>query len=286
MENVLSLVILAAGSSTRYGLIKQTELFGPDRRTIAEYNLLYAISCGINRVVFVIKEQTANIFHKRLSMILPENCEFSLAYQPTEPDLNKFCNRTKPWGTGHALLAAKRAVQGNFGVMNADDLYGEDAIKNLVTFLKSADKSGSTFCAVGYRLAETLSANGTVSRGLMDIQDNRLRCITEHRNIQVHNSEITDENKNILDKNTLVSMNLWGFTPKIFQILENQWQKFKKNINDPVNDEFYLPYAINSAIENKICEVQILPTSSKWHGITYQNDREMLENWLKNKKIV
>ncbi len=286
MDSNLSLVILAAGSSTRYGLLKQTELFGNARLTIAEYNLLDAISCGVNHVVFVIKEQIADIFHKRLTQILPKNCTFSLVYQRSETTLNKFYHRTKLWGTGHAILSAKRCVKENFVVMNADDLYGDDAINTLIKTLKKIDKNSNIFSAVGYRLTDTLSDHGTVSRGIMNIINRKLNSITEHHGIQRINTKIIDTNNTILPDDTLVSMNLWGFTTQIFSILEDEWQNFIKNIQDSVNDEFYLPHAINNAIKNTRCTVEVLSTTSKWHGITYHNDRNILDNWLKNKKIV
>lgn len=281
MSDNLSVVVLAAGSSTRYGMLKQTELFGNERLTIAEHNLLDAISYGVNEVVFVIKEQIADIFHKRLSMVLPSSCRFSLTYQSTEPKLTKFCNRIKPWGTAHAVLSAKHSVHGNFAVMNADDLYGKNAIETLITFLKNADTTQNDFCCVGYRLDDTLSENGTVSRGVITEHEDRLQHITEHCGVQKVDNIIIDEHRNVLPGDSLVSMNLWGFTPKIFPILESGWQKFKETLNDPVSDEFYLPHAVNDAIFSKNCTVRVVQTTSKWHGITYPGDRKILENWLK-----
>ncbi len=285
MNTQLSLVVLAAGSSSRYGLLKQTELFGDDKLTIAEYNILDAIKHGIHNVVFVIQEQTADIFHRRLSHILPNKCTFSLIYQDPEHKLCKFCKRIKLWGTGHAVLSAMHCLKGNFLVMNADDLYGENAIKAAISFLKKVDPKESCFSAIGYKLSDTLSNNGTVSRGIMHISNEHLNRIVEHKGIfKNENEETVDESGNIFPKNTLVSMNLWGFTPEVFHILKEEWQKFMKNISDPFNEEFYLPVAITNAISEKKCTVKILPTTSIWHGITYQSDRKALDDWLKNKK--
>ncbi|MDE6432357.1 MAG: hypothetical protein K2L13_03105 [Opitutales bacterium] len=284
MDAPLSLVVLAAGNGTRYGALKQIELFGPDKFTISEYNVLEAISCGIDEVVFIVKEQVADIFHKRLSAILPANCKFSLVYQSSDPILDKFSNRAKPWGTGHAVLSAKYCVRGNFAVMNADDLYGANAIKALVNSIKTLDKAGNTFSAIGYHLANTLSEHGPVSRGIMTVTDNQLIRISEHNRIRRLNENIVDETGNILPKDTPTSMNLWGFTPQIFKILETEWQKFKSNISDPVNDEFYLPHAVNNAISEGRCKVNVLLTTDKWHGITYHEDRKTLDFWLENQK--
>ncbi len=285
MSTQLSLVVLAAGSSSRYGLLKQTELFGDAKLTIAEYNILDAIKNGVNNIIFVIQEQTADIFHRRLSHILPDESTFSLIYQDPEHKLCKFCKRTKLWGTGHAVLSAMHCLKGNFLVMNADDLYGENAIKTAISFLKEVDPKESCFSAIGYKLSDTLSNNGTVSRGIIYTTGEHLNKIVEYKGISRNdNEEIVDESGNIFPKNTLVSMNLWGFTPEIFHILKEEWQKFTKNISDPLNEEFYLPVAITNAISKKKCTVQILPTTSIWHGITYQNDRKTLEKWLKIKK--
>lgn len=284
MNDRLSLVVLAAGNSSRYGSPKQIETFGKYRLTIAEYNLLDALSIGINNVIFVVKEQMADIFYKRLSQLLPKECTFSLAYQRDESKLCKYCNRTKPWGTGHAVLSTKHIINENFGVINADDLYGKDAISQLIDFLKQTNPEKNIFSAVGYKLVDTLSTNGPVSRGIITFNDkNKLTKIIEHNGIYKNCSgEIVDSEGNIFQNDNLVSVNLWGFTTKIFEILEKKWQAFAKNLKDPINSEFYLPNAINEAATNKECEVKVLQTSSRWHGITYQNDRNEIDNLLKN----
>jgi UTP-glucose-1-phosphate uridylyltransferase len=272
---------MAAGTSSRYGALKQLETFGKRNLTIAEYNVLDAISVGFTNFVFIVQEQMADTFHRRLTNLLPNNCTFSLIYQCSEKELHEYCNRTKPWGTGHALLSAKAAVPGNFGLTNADDLYGKDAIDKLANFLKTADANSPIFANVGYRIGDTLSENSTVSRGIMSISsDGNLANITEYKNIS-RNSEIHSENGAKFDHDTLVSMNLWGFTTKIFAILDEQWAEFTKNISDPSVDEFYLPFAVDRAMRDKKCEVKVLKTTSNWRGITYSHDRVDLEDFLR-----
>jgi UTP-glucose-1-phosphate uridylyltransferase len=275
MNAGITLVTMAAGSSARYGAPKQLETFGKHNLTIAEYNTLDAISAGFTNFVFIVGEKMADVFHRRLTNLLSGNYTFSLVYQRREKELCKYCNRTKPWGTGHAVLSAKSAVRGNFGLGNADDLYGSDAMKVLANFLVAADESSTTFANVGYGVAETLSAAGTVSRGVMSVGgDGNLIQITER---SVSRGDGTDFAG---DRDALVSMNLWGFTAEIFAALGRQWAQFTKNITNPTLDEFFLPSAIDAMVRNGECRVKVLRTSSRWHGLTYPGDRRELEKYF------
>ncbi|MDR3274257.1 MAG: hypothetical protein LBS87_02935 [Puniceicoccales bacterium] len=282
MDNSLTLVIMAAGSGTRYEAPKQLETFGKHNLTIAEYNVLDAISAGFTNFIFVVQEQMADIFHRRLANLFPSYCKFSLTYQRREKELCKYCSRTKPWGTGHAVLSAKSAIHGNFGLVNADDLYGNNAISVLADFLKAANKNSPVFANVGYEMGDTLSENGTVSRGVMSTDGNgNLIEIVENKNI-AYGGKICTEDGMKFNPDTLVSMNLWGFTVKIFPILEKQWAEFAKNISNPTSDEFYLSSAVDAAAQNGECEVKVLKTSSKWRGITYPKDKIAMEKFFRN----
>ncbi|MDR2721107.1 MAG: hypothetical protein LBB15_02350 [Puniceicoccales bacterium] len=280
MNNCITLVTMAAGSSTRYGAFKQLETFGKHGLTITEYNILDAISAGFTNFVLVIRDQMADVFHRRLTNLIPDDCTFSLIYQREEKELCEYCNRTKPWGTGHAVLSAKSAIDSNFGLANADDLYGNNAMKVLANFLRTVDENSTVFANVGYGMADTISANGTVSRGVMSADgDGNLVQIAEH-SVSLCDDKIYSDSGIELDGNTLVSVNLWGFTTKIFNILGEQWAQFAKNLTNPTSDEFFLPSAIDAMVRNEKCRVKVLRTSSKWHGITHLEDRFELDKYF------
>ncbi|MDR2629094.1 MAG: hypothetical protein LBC30_03850 [Puniceicoccales bacterium] len=276
MVEEIAFVVMAAGIGSRYNGTKQLETFGESKLTIAEYNMQHAIGAGFRRFYFVIDDKFAEIFHGRLKNFLPSNCKCELIYQRKEESLTKFCNRKKPWGTGHAVMCCGRLVDCNFCVTNADDLYGHDAISRMAEFLRSTGKKSQTFANVAYVLAETLSGNGTVSRGVLSIdRDSYLTSIDE-----IHGVAMDAHGETVPPRDSLVSMNLWGFTPEIFKLLEEGWHRFKQNISDVANDEFGISNFIDSAVKKGQCRVKILNTSSKWYGVTYQTDRAPIEKIL------
>ncbi|MDR1890897.1 MAG: hypothetical protein LBQ23_01775 [Puniceicoccales bacterium] len=276
MVEEIAFVVMAAGIGSRYRGEKQLETFGKENLTIAEYNMQHAIAAGFRQFYFVINDKFAEIFHGRLKNFLPSNCKFGLVYQKKEESLTKFCNREKPWGTGHAIMCCERAVRCNFCVTNADDLYGHDAILRMAEFLQSTERTSQTFANVAYALAETLSENGTVSRGIISADENSyLTSIGE-----THGLDMAACDAATFSKNSPVSMNLWGFTPEIFKLLQSGWQSFRQNISDVANDEFGLSDFINSVVKEGKCKVKILNTSSRWHGITYRTDKELIEKIL------
>lgn len=276
MVEEIAFVVMAAGIGSRYNGTKQLETFGESKLTIAEYNVQHAIDVGFRQFYFVIDDKFAEIFHGRLKNFLPSNCKFELIYQKKEEALTKFCNRKKPWGTAHAIMCCGRIVCCNFCVTNADDLYGHDAIFRMAEFLRSAEKKSKTFANMAYALAETLSGNGVVSRGVLSTDgDSYLTSIDE-----VHGLAMDADKGTTLLKDSLVSMNLWGFTPEVFKLLEEGWRKFKQNVSDIANDEFGISNFISSAVKEGQCSVKIINTSSKWHGITYQTDRALIEKIL------
>ncbi|MDR1528660.1 MAG: hypothetical protein LBS22_03710 [Puniceicoccales bacterium] len=276
MVEEIAFVVMAAGIGSRYNGTKQLEIFGKTELTIAEYNMQHAIGAGFRQFYFVIDDKLAEIFHGRLKNFLPSNCKFELIYQKKEKSLTKFCNRQKPWGTAHAIMCCGRVMGCNFCVTNADDLYGHDAIFRMAEFLWSVEKKSQTFANVAYALSETLSANGTVSRGVLSVdRDSYLTSIDE-----VHGLAMDAHDGATISKDSLVSMNLWGFTPEVFKLLEGGWHRFKQNISDIASDEFGISNFINSAVKEGQCRVKILNTSSRWRGITYQTDRALVEKIL------
>ena len=278
MSNNVTFVVLAAGIGSRYNGNKQLETFGDKNLTVAEFNMLHAIECGIKNFVLIVNESVADNMHRRIKNFLPKNCTFSIVYQKEEHDLCKFCCRTKPWGTAHAILCCQKAINGNFCVTNADDLYGKEAIQSAIEATKNFHEKSPTFANIAYSLTDTLSANGPVSRGILSVDDDHhLQSIKEI-------SGIVKDNLNDLhlDSNTLVSMNLWGFTPMIFDLLNSEWEKFKENISDPSTEEFFISTALNSLIQSKRCSVDVIMSNCKWYGITYRSDKALLEEVLQH----
>ncbi|MDR1432754.1 MAG: hypothetical protein LBI61_00195 [Puniceicoccales bacterium] len=276
MNSEIAFVAMAAGIGRRYEGTKQLETFGKAGLTIAEYNMLHALDAGFTKFYFIVSEQLAEAFHRRLKNFLPGNCAFGLIYQKKEHELAKFSPRTKPWGTAHAVMCCASAVDCNFCVSNADDLYGRDAIFRAAEFLKSAATNAKAFANVAYKLSETLSESGAVSRGVMAVDKNScLKSIGE-----VHRLSVDGVNTLKISKNSLVSMNLWCFTPKVFGLLKASWNEFKKNISNVSDDEFGLPFFANAAIGNGKCSVNVLQTTSKWYGVTYRADDKSMEKAL------
>lgn len=284
MKKTLSLVVMAAGQGSRYGGLKQLDTFGKLNLTIAEYTILDAIAVGFNHFVFVVQASMVEVFTERLKKFLPANCTFDVVVQNNPPE---FTFRKKPLGTGQAILCARESViDCNFGVVNADDIYGKNSIELLACFLKNCDVNSSKFVNVGFELSNTLSENGTVSRGVMTIDDNsKLLNVNEITALKLKDdSSISGVNEGgsrvVFSGEELVSMNLWGFTPKVFEMLSDEFDEFLANMRDKERDEFYLPSAINTCMHRGKCEVVVERTSSKWCGLTYASDRENLKNIL------
>ena len=276
VKNEMAFLVMAAGMGSRYNGLKQLKTFGKRNLTIAEYNMLSAIDSGFTKFFFIIDERFADVFDRRLRKFLPSDCRFGLIFQKKEKELVRFGNRLKPWGTGHAIFCCSKVINCNFCVTNADDLYGEDAISKVADFLKKTDPKSYKFANVAYQLDKTLSGGGTVSRGIIKSTDNKfIESILERT---ITNDNYSSEEG--ISPSSNVSMNLWAFTPKIFEIISREWEIFKKNIQNSETDEFYLPNAISHAITVNECRVEILKTSSQWHGVTYETDNALLENCL------
>ena len=283
MKN-LSLVVMAAGQGSRYGGLKQLDTFGKLDLTIAEYTILDAIKAGFSHFVFIVQQSMVEVFTKRLRRFLPKNCTFDVVVQSNPPEFN---SRKKPLGTGQAILCACEAVRGrNFGVVNADDIYGKNSIELLSNFLKNCHVSSTKFVNVGFELENTLSENGAVSRGVMTIDsNNNLLNVNETTCLHIEDdSTISGVNevgaRVVFAGKELVSMNLWGFTSKVFAMLRKEFDSFLTTMCDKEKDEFYLPSAINACLHRGECEIIVERTGSKWCGLTYMSDRENLTNVL------
>lgn len=277
-----TLFVLAAGMGSRYGGLKQLDGLGPNGETIMDYSIFDAIRGGFGKLVFVIRKSFEDDFRKKIISKYENHIPVELVFQ----DLNDLpegftCpeGREKPWGTNHAVLMGKNVIKEPFAVINADDFYGRDSFAVLGKQLSEMDGKKNEYCMVGYRVGNTLSESGSVARGVCETNaDSYLTGVVERTAIERIDGEIqfTDENgqKVVLEENTPVSMNMWGFTPDYFEHSEASFVSFlKENINKP-KGEFFIPLTVNELITSNTATVKVLDTTSKWFGVTYAADRQ------------
>ncbi|TDO25764.1 sugar phosphate nucleotidyltransferase [Sediminibacterium goheungense] len=275
-----TLVILAAGMASRYGSMKQIQSFGPDGETIMDYSIYDAIRAGFGKVVFIIREEFAEQFKAIFEPKLQGRIATDYVYQA----LSSFTNgrnipadRTKPWGTAHALLCCKGKVNEPFAVINADDFYGKDAFAKAYTFL-TTQCNEHTYCIIGYHLKNTLSDNGTVSRGVCEVSaDGNLTDINERTKIFARAAEgdiVYEENEQltVLPANSLVSMNYLCFAPGYINLAEDLFEKFLDEQGQELKSEFYIPTVTKHFVQSGKGVVKVIPTSSQWFGVTYKED--------------
>jgi len=273
-----TLLILAAGMASRYGSMKQTEGFGPDGETIMDYSIYNAIRAGFGKVVFIIRKDFADNFKEVFEPKLKGRIEVDYVYQELEDFVDKIHmpeGRTKPWGTGHALLCAKEKVKEPFAVINADDFYGKDSFEKAADFLiNKCDENTSAI--IGYKLVNTLSEHGTVSRGVCEVDENNLLTVINER-IKIYKKEDdvvfeVESNLTVLKDDTNVSMNFWCFHPSVFNITEKLFAEFPKNNMENIKAEFFIPYIADFILKNPNSKILVIPTSSQWFGVTYKED--------------
>ena len=273
-----TLVILAAGMASRYGSMKQIQSFGPGGETIMDYSIYDAIWAGFKKIVFIIRKDFADDFKKIMEPKLKHRVEIDYVYQDLSDYTEGFqipADRKKPWGTAHAVLCARDAVKEPFAVINADDFYGRDAFQKAFRFL-TKEVNPKTYSIIGYELAKTLSENGTVSRGVcqVDAQGN-LVSIAERTKIYRENNRIVyeeNDQKTEVPFDSQVSMNFWCFDVSVFPFIERLFKDFlKKNINDP-KGEFFIPLIGDSFIKDEGGAIKVIPTSAQWFGVTYKED--------------
>ena len=283
-----TLVIMAAGMASRYGSMKQIQQFGPGGETIMDYSIYDAINAGFDKVVFVIRKDFAEDFKNIFEPKLKGKIKTEYIFQEMDAYLNGRpipANRKKPWGTSHAILCTKEAVDEPFAVINADDFYGSDGFKKACDFL-SNDCKEDVYAIVGYELSKTLSANGSVSRGVCEVDDdNNLITINERIKIYRENDKMVyedaDGSKHEIPENAKASMNFWCFHPTVFSFLEEEFKKFlNQNINDP-KAEFLIPHTADQFIRSKKKVIKVLPTSAKWFGVTYKEDAPVVTENIK-----
>lgn len=276
-----TLFILAAGMGSRYGGLKQLDGLGPNGETIMDYSVYDAIQAGFGKIVFVIRKDFEQDFREKVLSkydgVIPTDVVFQ-AIDKLPEGYTCPADRTKPWGTNHAVLMGKDAIKEPFAVINADDFYGRDAFKVIAEdLMRPRDRKGD-YCMVGFRVGNTMTENGSVARGVCENKDGFLSSVVERTAISYdkdHNIVFTDENGNIqtIAPNTPVSMNLWGFTPDYFDYSEREFKRFlDRDINTP-KAEYFIPLCIDALINNGEATVKVLDTDSKWFGVTYAADR-------------
>lgn len=279
-----TLLILAAGMASRYGSMKQIDGFGPNGETIIDYSIHDAIKAGFGKITFIIREEFLESFKGIFDPKLKGKIETDYVFQTFDLlkyGITKEVERAKPWGTGHAILEAKNQVHEPFCVINADDYYGYEAFKIMVDFLTN-EASANKYSIVGYKIGNTLSENGSVSRGVCQTDANgNMSEINERTKVYSEDGGIVYEENGIktpLDASTPVSMNFWGFTPDVFKITEELFVHFvTKNSADP-KAEFFIPLIADHLIQNNIATFNVIPTDAKWFGVTYKEDKEIVQN--------
>ncbi|MFZ4523790.1 MAG: nucleotidyltransferase family protein [Bacteroidales bacterium] len=278
-----TLLILAAGMGSRYGGLKQLDQVGPSGETIIDYSIYDAIRAGFGKVVFIIKESIEDDFKEVFVERLKERIAIDYVFQETWmvpegiaiPD-----NRSKPWGTGHAVMMADGKIKGPFAVINADDFYGRGAFETLAAYYRDwSEESAGDYCMVGYRVANTLSEFGAVSRGVCQPDaDSYLVDVVERTSIERKDGEVAYKNEMdqnvIIPGDSIVSMNFWGFTPSFFNFLNKGFEEFIRKNAENLKAEFYIPSVVNDLIKTKLATVKILHCEEKWFGMTYKEDRE------------
>ena len=292
--NITSLVIMAAGLGSRYGGIKQLEAFGPGGEIIMDYSIFDAIKAGFDKIVIIIREDIYYDFMQIIGnrLIKEGNIPIHIVFQSLADlpgDYTLPAGRIKPWGTGQAILSVKEYIDEPFLVINADDFYGRDPYIRSQIFLSNSilNLKKPKFCISGYTLENTLSDNGSVTRGICKCdKDGKLLSIEETFSIKREQDEITGidafGNKQLLSPKDLVSMNMMGFTPAVFPMLEDKFINFLDTLGDkdPMKSEFLLPIAINELLQERLIDVEVIKTSASWFGVTFQEDRKMVKNSL------
>lgn len=277
-----TLFVLAAGMGSRYGGLKQLDGLGPHGETIMDYSIYDAIKSGFGKVVFVIRKDFEDEFRKKILSKYENHIPTAVVFQSLNDLPEGFtcpAERTKPWGTNHALLMGENVINEPFAIINSDDYYGRNSFEVMADFLSGLKDSKDVYSMVGFKVGNTMSESGTVARGVCETENGNLTSIVERTNIGYdadHKIFFEDENgkKQYLDPSTPVSMNFWGFTPEYFAHSKKAFVEFlKENINKS-KSEFFIPTVINKLVKTQEATVKVLAIDSKWFGVTYAADRQ------------
>ena len=279
-----TLVVMAAGIGSRFGGgIKQLEPVGPSGEIIMDYSVYDAMQAGFDKVVFIIRKDLEKDFREIIGNRMEKIIETAYAFQELDDlpaGFQRPEGRTKPWGTGQAILCCKDLVQEPFAVINADDYYGKEAFVKVHDYLAGEHPACGKmdFCMAGFQLGNTLSENGGVTRGICSVnEDGHLTKVTETKNIVKtrEGAAVKGEDGRLTSvaADCPVSMNMWGFTPEIFEVLENGFAEFLKNLSDPMKGEYLIPTIVDGLIQKQKANVTVLESRDKWFGVTYKEDK-------------
>ncbi|MEG1886853.1 MAG: sugar phosphate nucleotidyltransferase [Oscillospiraceae bacterium] len=288
-----TLVILAAGMGSRYGGLKQIDPVDEQGHIIIDFSIYDAIEAGFKKIVFIIKKAIEKDFKEVIGDRISKYAEVAYVYQELEKipqGISIPAERTKPWGTGHAILSCKDVVDGPFAVINADDYYGKSAYKTIYNFL-SEEHDSNEYAMVGYIMENTLTDNGHVARGVCTAENGYLSGIIERTHIEKTQDGAAfteDEGKTwtVIPKNSIVSMNLWGFETTVFEELQNGFGNFleKGLVENPLKCEYFLPNVIGKMIEEGRATARVLKSADRWYGVTYKEDKETVVSAIKSLK--
>lgn len=288
----MTLVVLAAGMGSRYGGMKQIDPITSSGEFIIDFSIYDAIRAGFDKVVFVIKEEMLKDFEETVGKRVSPFIKVEYAFQKMDkfiPEGRLPEGRVKPFGTTHALLCAKHLIKDNFAVINSDDFYGREAFDTIFTFLSAVENGSDTssVAMVSYVLGNTLTENGSVSRGVCQVSDEGYLLGIQERTKIMHDGDAAaywvDDEKYPLAYDTLVSMNFWGFTPAILPYFEKNFEEFiLSDEGDPMKRECYLPLSVGDAMADGECNVKVYKTDAKWFGVTYSEDKEGVVKGIRN----
>ncbi|MBC2600814.1 nucleotidyltransferase family protein [Puniceicoccus vermicola] len=284
-----TLLVLAAGMGSRYGGLKQIDPMGPNGETMLDYAVSDAVKAGFGRVVFVIRRDIEEAFRETVGTRIPSSIEVDYAFQELADLPPSFVvpeGREKPWGTAHAVRAARKVVNEPFAVINADDFYGQEAFSSIGSWLREQDPERPAVAMVGYRLENTLSEHGSVNRGICVVENHLLRRIEEVEKLRLEKDGMVRGTppsgfRREVAAQTPVSMNFWGFTPAVFPLLEQAFDIFLRKRIHESKSEWYLPAVVDEWIASGLLQCPVLETDSQWFGVTYPEDREKVTAALK-----
>ena len=273
----MTLLLMAAGSGSRYGKLKQFDDLGPAEEFLMEFSIFDALKNNFNHIVVITKAANKSFLESHLSERLPSAVKLDVLVQEIEdiPEaISLNTKREKPWGTAHAVWTARNVIKGSFVIINADDYYGQNAFDGAAKFIKNND-TPDKFALVAYNLKNTLSKFGSVSRGVCEVNNHQLTSIIERTKISEKDAQIIDEDSGVvLDADTAVSMNFWICNASIFKYIETYFTKFLENPDNHEKSEIYLPFVTQEMMENGHITVEVIEAESTWFGVTYYDDKK------------